>query len=482
MKMTGGLFHRFTEWYQKHKKQFLVLLLIYLLAFSAIIRANYSYVDDIGRTFAGYHGWLDWSRWTTEILATFIHAGWHLTDISPLPQILACLIMAMGGIILLDIFREEKEIGFLNIVAAALTGLSPYFLGIISYKFDSPYMALSFLVSVIPFLFRKNSKKIYIVVSVVCLLIMCTTYQASSGIYPLVVLFLVMQDICSGEKIKKCIDFIAISALCYLASLGIFWLFLMRENGVSIVGGVSLIPYAISRYITYYEIIFQDLTKIWFMLIMIIVLLFMYAVCRMAVIHKVFALLMGIITVGIGSLLCFGAYLFISEDAYYTRAMYGINVFLTLMAVWISFYLSHWIPKMIYVALAWSFLTFSLTYGNALSQQQAYLDYRINLLASDLNELEIMKTNELKKIQIVGNIGIAPVIASMTDAYPLLERTIFTGLSEGYWGGYYFYHYLNIPNIEVTTEESQYNNLPIIKDTMYHTIRGNNSNILIELQ
>lgn len=96
MKMIGGLFHRFTEWYQKHKKQFLVLLLIYLLAFSAIIRANYSYVDDIGRTFAGYHGWLDWSRWTTEILATFIHAGWHLTDISPLPQILACMIMAMG--------------------------------------------------------------------------------------------------------------------------------------------------------------------------------------------------------------------------------------------------------------------------------------------------------------------------------------------------------------------------------------------------
>lgn len=202
----------------------------------------------------------------------------------------------------------------------------------------------------------------------------------------------------------------------------------------------------------------------------------------MAVIHKVFALLMGIITVGIGSLLCFGAYLFISEDAYDTRAMYGINVFLTLMAVWISFYLSHWIPKMICAALAWSFLTFSLTYGNALSQQQAYLDYRINLLASDLNELEIMKTNELKKIQIVGDIGIAPVITSMADAYPLLERTIFTGLSEGYWGGYYFYHYLNIPNIEVTTEENKYNDLPIIKNTMYHTIRGNNSNILIELQ
>lgn len=481
MKMTDG-FNKFKEWYQERKKQFLVLLLVYLLAFSAIIRANYSYVDDMGRTFAGYHGWLDWSRWTTEILATFVHAEWYLTDISPLPQILACMIMALGGIILLDVFRKEKKIGFLNIVAAALTGLSPYFLGIISYKFDSPYMALSFLVSVIPFLFREKSKKIYVFVSVICLLIMCTTYQASSGIYPLVVLFLVIQDVVSGRKIKESVEFIVISALCYLISLGIFWLFLMRENGVSIAGGASLIPYAVSRYGTYYKIIFQDFTKIWLMLIMIIVVLFICAVCRMAVIHKAYALLMGIFTVGAGSFLCFGAYLFISEDAYDTRSMYGINVFLALMTIFISFYLSHWIPKIIYAALAWSFLIFSLTYGNALSQQQAYLNYRVELLANDLNELEIMKTNGIKKIRIVGDIGIAPVIMNMADAYPLLERTIFTGLSEGFWGGYYFYHYFNIPDVEVTTEESECNNLPVIKDTMYHTIRGSNYSILIELQ
>ena len=83
----------------KYKGQFTVLLTIYLVASWAIIRANFSYVDDIGRTYAGYHGWLDWSRWSTEALATLVHAGWHLTDISPLPQIMACVIMASGVII-----------------------------------------------------------------------------------------------------------------------------------------------------------------------------------------------------------------------------------------------------------------------------------------------------------------------------------------------------------------------------------------------
>lgn len=464
-----------------YKKQFLILLGIYLLAFSAIIRANYSYVDDMGRTYAGYHGWLDWSRWTTEILATFVHAEWYLTDISPLPQILACMIMAAGGIILADIFKKEQKVGFLNIVAVALTALSPYFLGIVSYKFDSPYMALSFLVSIIPFLFRRDSKRLYVIASVICLLIMCTTYQASSGIYPLIVLFLTAQDVISGRKIKECLEFIGISVLCYLVSLGVFWLLLMRENGVSIGGGSSFIPYAVDRYITYYKIIFQDLTIIWLTLMLVLLMLFVYAVFRKAVIHRMLALFMGIFTVITGSFLCFGVYLFISEDAYDTRAMYGFNVFLTLLALFVSFYISHWMPKMVYAALAWSFLIFSLTYGNALSQQQSYLNYRIGLLADDLNELEIMKTDEIKKIRIEGDVGVSPVIMNMSEAYPIFKKIIFTGLGEEFWGGYYFYHYFNIPDIELTYDKNECNDLPIIKDTMYHTIRGNSHNILIEL-
>ena len=99
----------------EYKNQFLTLFFFYLIAFSAIMRANYTYADDIGRTFEGYHGWLDWSRWTTELLATFVHANWELTDISPLPQILACGIMAVGGIVLLYIFKDDKKITLWNV-------------------------------------------------------------------------------------------------------------------------------------------------------------------------------------------------------------------------------------------------------------------------------------------------------------------------------------------------------------------------------
>ena len=476
------LFRKCKVWIGKYKGQFTVLLTIYLVAFWAIIRANFSYVDDIGRTYAGYHGWLDWSRWSTEALATLVHAGWHLTDISPLPQIMACVIMASGGIILLDLFRNEKEVGFWNVVAVSLTGLAPYFLGIISYKFDSPYMALSFSISVVPFLFRNRSKKVYMISSAACLLIMCTTYQASSGIYPMLVLFLSMQDIARGEKKVKVLEFIGISAACYFVSLGLFWILLMRENGVTVPAGLGLVSNLISRYMAYYKMIYSDHTKIWLVLMIIVAAVYVYVICQTTVMRKACILLLGIFSVCVGSGLCFGAYLFISEEAFDTRAMYGFHVFLALMAVYASFHGRFWLSKLPYAALAWSFLIFSLTYGNALVQQKDYMNYRVTLLAGDLNALEIMKTDEIKKIRIEGDIGLAPVIANMSEAYPLLGRSIFTGFGEGVWGGYYFYHYLNMPDIEVVTDENECKDLPLIKDTMYHKINGDSGHILIRLK
>lgn len=469
---------------QQYRKHFFILLVIYLLAFCSIFRANFAYWDDIGRTYAGYHGWLDWSRYGTEILATFVHASWHLTDISPFSQILACAVMAAGGIILLDIFKGEKQAGIDSVPAVALTALTPFFLGMISYKFDSPYMALSFLVSVFPFLYRKNTIKVYAAISILCLLIMCTTYQSSSGIYPMAAIFLVMQDILAGKKIKDCMQFLGISALCYLGALSLFWFILMRENGVSVFSVTELIPSAIKRYLTYYEIIYHDFTNIWLILIILLVLLFLYVVCRTAKINKFSALLMGMFVVLIGSFLCFGAFLFISRDAHDARIMYGFNVFLALMAVFIAFHTKHWFFKSVYMALTWCFFVFSLTYGNALSLQKDYMQYRTEILAGDLNSLEIMNSDDVKSISLVGDIGYSPAIVNMAEDYPILNREgmIPVGLGERIWNSYYFYNYLNIPNIEEDNIGSQDRNLPIIKDTMYHTIKGSGNRIVVELK
>ena len=49
-------------------KPFLILSVIYIIAFSAIIRANFLYVDDLGRAYSGYKDWDAFSRYTSNFL------------------------------------------------------------------------------------------------------------------------------------------------------------------------------------------------------------------------------------------------------------------------------------------------------------------------------------------------------------------------------------------------------------------------------
>lgn len=106
---------------------------------------------------------------------------------------------------------------------------------------------------------------------------------------------------------------------------------------------------------------------LWMALIIMLIIVFLYSVCKAARINQFVALTLGIFAILAGSFLCFGANLCISRDSYDTRSMYGFNVLLTLMAVFIAFHAKHWIYKAVYAVLTWCFFVFTLTYRNALS-------------------------------------------------------------------------------------------------------------------
>lgn len=264
----------------------------------------------------------------------------------------------------------------------------------------------------------------------------------------------------------------------------------MRENGVSIPWS-RLLPFAADRYIACYKIIFQDYSRVWLILLAAVIIVFLCSVCRSAGINRGLAVCVGIFMLFAGSILCFGVNLFISREAFDTRTMYGFNFFITMLAVFISFYAEKWIFKAVYVVLAWSFAIFALTYGNALAVQSDYMNHRVELLVDDLCDLDVMNTEDKKNIRIVGDIGYSPVIRNMAEEYPILERDSYTGskdglfcsgLAEGIWGEYYFFHYLNIPNIKSAPDMDDYQDWPVVKNTIYHTIRQDGYCIVIELK
>jgi hypothetical protein len=480
------MFH-IDKYNNKYIKTFLSLFGIYIVALSAIMKANFNYIDDVARVASGDSGWEDFGRYINNGLSVIIHAGTYLTDVSPLTQIIAVLFMSLAGVCVINVFEKDKIFNISNVVAVLPLGLSPYFLSCFSFKYDSPYMALSVLVSVLPLLFVEWGSGFYAMMSVIGNLGMCLTYQASSGIYPLMVLFKVYVDINEGKTLKNEGKFICISACSYLAPLAIFYAFinLFKDNGyvsTDTAVGEGLINKCLVNYRHYYSNVYHDFKPFWLVCIAFIIVGFIYVTVKHTNRKKVESVAMAVVTVFAGILICFGVYPFLKNAIFSPRAMYGFGVFVALMAINITKYEKEYIEKSICIILSWCFFVFSFTYGNALAEQQRYTEFRINMVISDLNNLEIMNTNNEKTLVLDGNIGKSPIIRNMLDDYPIIDRLVpSTFASLGGWSEVYFRQYFDIRNIvsgEIDSEEE----LPVLVDTMYHTIKGNEDIVLIELK
>ena len=80
---------------------------VLLMGFSALLRANFNYIDDVGRNLWGGSEWgQNFFRWVIYIENVLAQMNRILADASPLIQIIAIAIMAFSVIMLACIFSE----------------------------------------------------------------------------------------------------------------------------------------------------------------------------------------------------------------------------------------------------------------------------------------------------------------------------------------------------------------------------------------
>jgi len=96
-------------------KPFFIMATVYFVGILAILRANFNYIDDMGRVFAGYQSWGNFSRYLSSALSNLVHADSYLTDVSPLTQLLAICILAAAGVVLLYIVTEKRTFIFWSV-------------------------------------------------------------------------------------------------------------------------------------------------------------------------------------------------------------------------------------------------------------------------------------------------------------------------------------------------------------------------------
>jgi hypothetical protein len=464
-------------------KPLLLVTGVCLFGYLSIIRADFSYIDDLARAVEGYHGWNGWSRHIADILSTFIHADPNLTDISPLPQILAALITGASTVLLVHIFCNGN-FSLTALLAGISLGLFPYFLETISYKFDAPYMALSVFFSIVPFVFI-DSKKAFIFSSITSLLIMCMTYQASSGIYIVVTLLLCYRDWNYKRKsvteILLCAGYAA-GSFC-VAMIFFRLVFMLPGSGSGFSTEMlpidQLIPGILLNWKTYVITMYGDFGFIWKILIIFICVLFVFLSIKRSSQKKHLASGVSLVIITLSFFLSYGVYFLLKSPSYAPRALLGFSVFIAILGICIvSDHNKSKVAALSVLALNWCFLAFAFSYGNALADQKRYTDFRVELLLQDLSSLFPDRDKSNMPIAMENTIGFGPVTENISKHYPIIKRLVpsnrhyhtYIYLSEYFhWG-------------RGTSETTAPPDMPVLLESYYHTIRSNGEHIRVILK
>ena len=477
--------------YRSFVKPALILFGIYLLGILTIIRANYLYIDDIGRAAYGYREWHNWSRYFMILLSFFVHPEINITDSSPLPQLIAILFLTISSVLLIYIIAGKK-ITTAHLIASIPLGLSPYFLECLSFKFDCTSMSFSILASIFPFLFMAR-KRAFIFCSILSLLIMCMTYQAASGVYLLIVVIVCFQEWNKRKKTnKEILSFLSTAAFSYCFALLFFRLFLMKplDSYVSNeMHPVSQIASGVLSNIKDYVIIINnDFGVIWKTGIVFVLFFFIIKSLYQTTQNKLFSLFVSILLICILFILSYGVYSLLTLPMFSPRALLGFGVFLSIMCIYVvSDYKKS--AAIVVLALNWCFFVFAFSYGNALADQNRYANFRTGIILHDLSVLYPDNIDNIP-IQINNSIGYTPTVQNIARHNPVIERLVPVQLEENNLFSYiYFHSYHNFGQLkpQVLSYSQDYEDfkkldLPVVLDSYYHTIKSDGNRILVVLK
>ena len=465
----------------------LILCLIYIIGTSAITRANFYYIDDMGRARNGYIDWgTTMSRYVSAFLSQVIHTDSFLADISPLAQWIALLIMSVTAITVLYLLQGEKKINWIHLVAAIPLALSPYFLECLSYKYDAPYMALSVLAGVVPLLFRKENTVIYILVSIMGVLVVSMTYQAAWGIYPILVILLATKDWNQGEKLISVIKNIMVSVFSYGIALFVFKFFIMKTIDTYVTDDMFAIQDLFNGYWSnlkqYYMTVRNDYRPVWLILIGLVVVAYGWVFVRDSQRKKLAALAIVVVSLLLMGMLAFGLYPALIKPPMQPRSMYGFGVMISILGMAVCTSKRIHIGKAACIALSWYFVVLTFIYGNALSAQAEYTNYRVTMIAESLGELECVKSEQPVTVQIKGSIGYAASVPKQAIIRKLIPITL---REKWWWGSYgllYYYGLYNLRNYYPITDELILNNPVREVDHALYSIDVDGQNVVVTLK
>ncbi len=448
-------------------KYALVLFVLYTIGIASIIRANRSYLDDVGRALYGYADWVAAARPLTELLAWFFYLGPRTVDASPLTQILAVAILAVTSLLLLDALR--MKLSWPAVLCTIPVGLSPYGLENLSYKFDSPYMALALLFAVLPHCIMRLRKRGHILFAALCLFSSASLYQPALGAYLSIAVYGALTELASrrsflriAQRFFYLLTPFLLASVVYIFQVS-FWF--SRSQYADYVSQHSSLPPLedlpfelwenMSQYVS---IIVRDWSSngLGLLIALLASMFIVNLVMRLASgMYKAKTPTKGILRLGCITILLpclfftpFGVQFVLSSPVWAPRTFHGFGVLVSLMML--SLYgftknrTARWVTKTIQGVLIIQLMIFANIYGNLLDAQNEWELSRVALLARDLNQY--IKETGSSSFSFIGSVGLSPLAVNPTRKFPLLERLVTVPLTRDWrWG----YEQLNTYGVQI---------------------------------
>lgn len=424
---------QFSSFLHENKAKLLVLFGVYQLVCITISLQNYPYIDDVLRQETGITDFAaSYARWGSELGSWFLQGSRHLTDLGLTTSILTGIFMAVSSLLLIFIlFGTSFSWG--AVIGSLTLGINPWALQLISFRFDSPYMALSIVASIIPFLFWNQSNWLFGGISLLSILVMTNTYQAASGIFIVVALTIIYRKILMNTIGKKDWQHLLTAGIAYILGMLLFLVestytidLTQRGATVAIAPTNELFSQLAKNAQGYVLTIKEQSATIWLLCYTVLLVGFFLMVWQVDYKKRIRNLSVSCMYLFLMIPLSYGVLLVFQENLIETTPRYGVGisiVFATVAMLSSEYSANHigLLNKILVGLLSYYFISFSLSYASLLTVQLEAFKQQSTQLTNDLSQT----VTPTRKNVLIGNLfKDSPVVINAERNYPIVKKLV----------------------------------------------------------
>lgn len=458
---------KFPTWLIIEKRErplFFALTVMYGIYVLPIILADRFYQDDLYHSLYGATGWYNDARPLSEKLIVWLCGGAPLGDIFPLPLLLAVLLLSCTVTLYAKRYLSFEAFPVAALGIGFLVIANPFLLCNLSYRFEAVTMILALCAAILPYVMpeRKALWKIFVLSFFMCM-VTFTTYQPAAGIYvslwfleifymffaariDLPRLFVRGAACGSGAAVYK---FIILNHYIRPSNGG--WQPDAYRFGVAAGGGLFSVIYEnLQSLAQYISLVLQGVPMPLLLLFTALTATGMvFAGIRLfrqkqPPYRRFFSLVYLILLPFLVTLGAVGPLLVLTPSVYNISA--HSLLCLSSVGLWAGIMLSFLPPSrkrwwtLLFLPCLLFGLTFSYTYGNALTSQKRYEEYLTYSIAHDIETINA--DGSRRALTVSGRAPYSPEVARLCRKYPIFRNLVPSYLTNSsYMGGVQLLYY-----------------------------------------